>query len=74
IENGDAVEKKKSVGEWTADIFFGLIYALWAYVLGGFALPFGAMPFGVALLCASRRRTDARWPTLWRLLTRDCWI
>ena len=57
MENGDDVEKKKSVGEWTADIFFGLIYALWAYVLGGFALPFGAMPFGVALLCASRRRT-----------------
>ena len=53
----ETVEKKKTVGEWATEIFFGLIYALWAYMLGGFALPFGATPFGVALLCASKGRT-----------------
>lgn len=54
---GGSIEKKKTVGEWAADVFFGLIYALWAYILGGFALPFGATPFGIALLCASTKRT-----------------
>ncbi len=53
----ETVGKKKTVGEWAMDVFFGLIYALWAYMLGGFALPFGATPFGVALLCASGKRT-----------------
>ncbi|MBE6549811.1 MAG: hypothetical protein E7670_05225 [Ruminococcaceae bacterium] len=54
---GESIRKKKTVGEWATDIFFGLAYALWAYVLEGFALPFGATPFGIALLCAARERT-----------------
>jgi stage II sporulation protein E len=54
---GESAEKKKTVGDWASEIFFGLMYALWAYILGGFSLPFGAAPFGIALLCAAKERT-----------------
>ncbi len=55
--HGESVTKKKTAGEWALDIFWGLVYALWAYILGGFSLPFGATPFGIALLCAAKERT-----------------
>lgn len=34
----------------------GTLFALWGYLLGGAALPFGAAPFGIALLSASDGR------------------
>ena len=37
-------------------LFFGGLYALFGYLLGGCALPFGAYPLGVAWLCAANRR------------------
>ena len=52
----DAV-KKRTVGDYAREAFFGLLYSLWGYLLGRCALPFGAKPFGIALLCASENRT-----------------
>ena len=42
-------------GFWK-NLFFGLLYALGAYILGGTLLPFHARPFGMAFLGASDRR------------------
>ena len=59
--SGQAAEREKErtpgrARELLGQMFFGLLYALWGYVLGGATLPFGASPLGVALLCASDRR------------------
>lgn len=43
-------------GEIVRKIFLGMLYAFWGYVLGATTLPFGAAPFGVALLAAADRR------------------
>ncbi|MBR2354118.1 MAG: SpoIIE family protein phosphatase [Clostridia bacterium] len=51
-EVGDGVK----IGGWLKKAFFGMAYALWGYVLSGVTLPFGAAPFGIALLAASDRR------------------
>lgn len=37
-------------------VFFGMLQALWGYVLSAATLPFGAAPFGVALLAAADHR------------------
>lgn len=49
-------EKKRQTSNFLKNAVFGGAFALWGYVLGGAALPFGATPFGVALLCAADRR------------------
>lgn len=51
-----ATGKTKTASARLTGFFFGLLYALWGYLLGGCVLPFGATPFGFALLCASTRR------------------
>lgn len=38
------------------EIFWGVLYAVGGYLLGGCSLPFGTYPFGVAWLCAAERR------------------
>ena len=48
-------EKDKPVSFWRS-AGGGLFYALCGYLFGGAALPFGAHPFGIALLCASDRK------------------
>ncbi len=48
-------EKKRDRGI-LRNIFIGLLYSVVGYLLGGCALPFGALPFGVAILCAADRR------------------
>ena len=39
-----------------SEIVIGFLYSLVGFLLGGVALPFGAMPFGAAILCASDRK------------------
>ena len=56
-----AVEKKKTgeknrIGAFLRSICQGSLFALCAYFLGGAALPYGAMPLGVAFLAVSDRR------------------
>lgn len=58
---GEIAAAKKSdvrlrASKFLKEAFFGLLYALCGYFLGGLALPFGALPFGVALLCAADRK------------------
>lgn len=48
-------EKDKPVSFWRS-AGGGLFYGLCGYLFGGAALPFGAHPFGIALLCASDRK------------------
>ena len=59
-KEGDVSDKKeqrtRTLSQYATEVFFGLLFALWGYLLGGCALPFGAVPFGAALLCAARRR------------------
>lgn len=71
--------KKEKRGSLWEELFFGLLYALWGYAAGSLLLPFGARPFGIALLCGSDRRVPylyaglclASWQTSerWLLLT-----
>ncbi len=49
-----AKESKK--GLFLTRLFLGLLYGLWGYLLGGATLPFGATPFGIALLCCTDRQ------------------
>ncbi len=48
-------EEKRGVA-FFEQLFFGLMYAIWGYLLGGALLPFGARPLGIALLCGTDRR------------------
>ena len=57
-------EKKKEAANFLKTAIFGGAYALWGYILGGAALPFGATPFGVAFLAASDRRVFFVWAGL----------
>ncbi len=50
------IKKKIHAADFLKNAFFGLVYALCGYFLNGIVLPFGAAPFGIALLCASDRR------------------
>ncbi len=54
-EKGE-IDKGARVKGFLKELFFGALYGLWGYVLASLALPFGAYPFGIALLCASNRR------------------
>lgn len=56
VENAKRTDVKKRTVELLKNIFWGAIYALCGYFMGGAVLPFGALPFGVALLSASNRR------------------
>ena len=49
-------EKETGAIPYLRDLFFGGLYTLWGYCLGGATLPFGAGPLGTALLCAANRR------------------
>ena len=52
----DAPKKKIRAGAVISSIGWGALYSLWGYVMGNATLPFGAMPFGIAFLCAADRR------------------
>ena len=52
----DTETKRGQAGAFLKQALLGLLYALYGYALGGADLPFGAKPFGVALLCGSDRR------------------
>lgn len=56
VESATEGVKKREASALLREWFFGALWALWAYVLGGCRLPFAAYPFGVALLCAATRR------------------
>lgn len=66
------------LGVFLQNVFFGTMYALWGYILGGAALPFGTRPFGIALLSATDRRAFYVYAGLclaaWRSETRLLWI
>ena len=49
-------KEKRGVSAFLTELMFGMMYALWGYLLGGAALPFGAKPLGIALLCSADRR------------------
>ncbi len=51
-------EKRRTRDAATAlrSVFLGGLYAVFGYLLGACALPFGVYPLGVAWLCASQRR------------------
>ncbi len=49
-------DAKKRTAVFLKNVLMGAMYALWGYFLGGSALPYGAMPLGVAFLAASDRR------------------
>ena len=70
LSGAEVYDSKPSEGRSAAvarHLFFGMLWAFWGYVLGGTALPFGASPFGVALLAAADRRA------LWVLLGLSLW-
>ncbi len=52
----DSTDAKGKTRQLLKNIFFGAMYALWGYFLGGAALPYGAMPLGVAFLSSADRR------------------
>lgn len=52
---GEADSKKEDRGVLRR-IFVGLLYSLVGYLLGICSLPFGALPFGVAIICAADRK------------------
>ena len=47
---------KGKISAFLSEVFYGGLFAVCGYFLGGATLPYGAMPFGVALLCATDRR------------------
>ncbi|MBQ8850709.1 MAG: SpoIIE family protein phosphatase [Clostridia bacterium] len=49
-------DSKRKTADFLKNVFFGAMYALWGYFLGGAVLPYGATPLGVSLLAASDRR------------------
>lgn len=49
-------KKEKSLLGILTQVLLGTVWATFGYLLGGVVLPFGARPFGVALLAASDRR------------------
>ena len=48
--------KTKDVRAFLKQALLGTVWAIFGYLLGGAVLPFGARPFGIALLCGSDRR------------------
>lgn len=52
----DKEEAKRRAAAFLKNVLWGTLYAICAYFLGGAALPYGAMPLGVAFLSASDRR------------------
>lgn len=47
---------RKRVREILYEIFIGMLYILWGYILGESTVFFGAKPFGIAFLCAADRK------------------
>jgi len=56
IREQSGEKEKKGMSVFLTELLFGVMYALWGYLLGGAALPFGAKPLGIALLCSADRR------------------
>lgn len=60
VKNENVLKNEKTLDGTTRqkvrEIFMGILYAVSAFVIGGAEFLFGARPFGVALLCASRTR------------------
>ena len=52
----EETRKTRDAAAVVRSLFFGGLYAVFGYLLGGCALPFGVYPLGVAWLCASERR------------------
>lgn len=52
----DEPKKAKGVLGFLKQVLLGTVWAVFGYLLGGVVLPFGARPFGIALLCGSDRR------------------
>ena len=48
--------KERGILVFLRQALLGTVWALFGYLLGGVTLPFGARPFGIALLCGSDRR------------------
>ena len=40
---------------WLRSVALGAVYAFFGYWMGLATLPFGAVPFGIAMLCAADR-------------------
>ncbi len=55
-EKDEESKKAGSVLGFLKQVLLGTVWALFGYLLGGVILPFGARPFGIALLCGSDRR------------------
>jgi len=55
-EKDEGSKKAGSVLGFLKQVLLGTVWALFGYLLGGVVLPFGARPFGIALLCGSDRR------------------
>ena len=53
---GQEAAERKDRKAYAVSIGWGSAYALLGYCIGNTALPFGATPFGIALLCAVDRR------------------
>ncbi len=62
--SGSEKTVKKTMAEYLTNFFFGLLYALWGYLLGICTLPFGASPFGIAFLSSATRRVPYIWAGL----------
>ncbi len=56
IEETESATTKERAAVFIKETFFGALYALSGYFLGTLTLPFGAAPFGIALLAASDRK------------------
>ena len=62
VSDGRGEEKKEKISvrvkisTFLKNLFWGGLFAICAYFLGGAALPYGALPLGVAFLAASDRR------------------
>ena len=56
MESANGGELKRKTAVFLKSTFFGLLFALCGFFLGGTVLPFGAMPLGVAFLAVSDRK------------------
>ena len=55
-QEGQKESRTGSVLGFLKQVLLGTVWAFFGYLLGPVALPFGARPFGIALLCGSDRR------------------
>ena len=55
LEYNEPLKSQKEERGIFGKFIIGLIYAVFGYLLGAISLPFGAVPFGIAILCAADR-------------------